>query len=148
MLAGVVSMPSNIFATTGTNVSILFLDKTNTKDVVLVDASNLGTKVKEGKNQKTVLSEAEEQQIIDVFNAKEAKEDFSVVVSYDDIKAKNYSLSAGQYFEVKIEYVDITAEEFTAKMKGIESNLEILFAESKGLEKEIQDNLKHFHFEE
>lgn len=61
MLAGVVSMPSNIFATTGTNVSILFLDKTNTKDVVLIDASNLGTKVKEGKNQKTVLSEAEEQ---------------------------------------------------------------------------------------
>ncbi|WP_233901371.1 HsdM family class I SAM-dependent methyltransferase, partial [Tenacibaculum piscium] len=46
MLAGVVSMPSNIFATTGTNVSILFLDKTNTKDVVLIDASNLGTKVK------------------------------------------------------------------------------------------------------
>ncbi len=77
MLAGVVSMPSNIFATTGTNVSILFLDKTNTEDVVLVDASNLGTKVKDGKNQKTVLSPAEEQQIIDVFNAKEAKDNFS-----------------------------------------------------------------------
>ena len=141
MLAGVISMPSNIFATTGTNVSILFLDKTNTKDVVLVDASNLGTKVKDGKNQKTVLSEAEEQQIIDVFNAKEAKDDFSVVVSYDDIKAKNYSLSAGQYFEVKIEYIDITAEEFTTKMNGFESNLESLFAESKSLEKEIQNNL-------
>ena len=27
MLRGVISMPSNIFATTGTNVSILFLDK-------------------------------------------------------------------------------------------------------------------------
>ena len=45
MLAGVVSMPSNIFATTGTNVSILFLDATNTGDVVLIDASKLGTKV-------------------------------------------------------------------------------------------------------
>lgn len=56
MLAGVVSMPSNIFATTGTNVSILFIDKKNKGDVVLIDASNLGTKVKEGKNQKTVLS--------------------------------------------------------------------------------------------
>ncbi|MFO6256451.1 N-6 DNA methylase, partial [Pseudomonas aeruginosa] len=29
MLAGVVSMPSNIFATTGTNVSILFIDASN-----------------------------------------------------------------------------------------------------------------------
>ena len=103
MLAGVVSMPSNIFASTGTNVSIVFLDKTNTEKVVLVDASNLGKKIKEGKNQKTVLTKAEEQQIIDVFNAKEAVDDFSVVVSYDDIKNKNYSLSAGQYFEVKFE---------------------------------------------
>lgn len=147
MLAGVVSMPSNIFATTGTNVSILFLDKTNTKDVVLIDASNLGTKVKEGKNQKTVLSPKEEQQIIDVFNTKEVKEDFSVVVSYDDIKAKNYSLSAGQYFEVKIEYVDISSDEFSAKMNSFESNLESLFVESKSLEKEIQTNLKSLKYE-
>ncbi len=43
MLRGVVSMPSNIFATTGTNVSVLFLDKANTKgDIVLMDASKLG----------------------------------------------------------------------------------------------------------
>ena len=140
MLAGVVSMPSNIFATTGTNVSILFLDKANTKNVVLIDASNLGTKVKDGKNQKTVLSDAEEQRIIDVFNAKEVIEDFSVVVSYDEIKAKNYSLSAGQYFEVKIEYVDISADEFAAKMNSFESNLEVFFSESKVLEKEIQGN--------
>jgi len=147
MLAGVVSMPSNIFATTGTNVSILFLDKTNTKDVVLIDASNLGTKVKEGKNQKTVLSEAEEQQIIDVFNTKTVQENFSVVVSYEDIKSKNYSLSAGQYFEVKIEYIDITADEFATKMKDFESNLESLFTESKSLETEIQKNLKSLEYE-
>lgn len=142
MLAGVVSMPSNIFATTGTNVSVIFLDKQNKGDVVLIDASNLGTTVKEGKNQKTVLSAEEEDRIIDTFNKKEAVEDFSVVVSYDDIKGKNYSLSAGQYFEVKIDYVDITHEEFTAKLKGFEDNLKGLFAESKVLEKEIENNLK------
>ena len=147
MLAGVVSMPSNIFATTGTNVSILFLDATNTEDVVLIDASNLGTKVKEGKNQKTLLSEIEEQQIIDVFNSKEAKDDFSVVVSYDDIEAKNYSLSAGQYFEVKIEYVDISHDEFANKMKGFESSLKNLFDESKGLERAIEGNLKSLNYD-
>jgi type I restriction enzyme M protein len=135
MLAGVVSMPSNIFATTGTNVSIVFLDKENKEDVVLIDASNLGTTVKEGKNQKTLLSEAEENRIINTFTQKEVEEDFSVVVKYDDIKAKNYSLSAGQYFEVKIEYIDITAEEFDAKLKGFESNLDKLFAESDTLRK-------------
>ena len=147
MLAGVVSMPSNIFATTGTNVSVIFLDKQNKGNVVLIDASNLGTTVKEDKNQKTLLSHEEEDLIIDTFNKKEAVDDFSVVVSYEDIKAKNYSLSAGQYFEVKIDYTDITYDEFTTKLKGFEKNLESLFAESTKLEKEIQENLKGLRYE-
>ncbi len=42
MLKGVVSMPSNIFATTGTNVSVLFIDREiNDGKVVLMDASKL-----------------------------------------------------------------------------------------------------------
>jgi len=146
MLAGVVSMPSNIFATTGTNVSIVFLDAANKEDVVLIDASNSGTTVKEGKNQKTVLSEVEEDQIIETFTHKTEVEDFSVVVKYDDIKAKNYSLSAGQYFEVKIEYVDITAEEFKIKLHELESNLDNLFLDSNTLEKEIKINLSTLRF--
>jgi type I restriction enzyme M protein len=148
MLRGVVSMPSNIFATTGTNVSILFLDKANTKgDIVLMDASKLGTTVKEGKNQKTLLSDAEEQLIIETFNKHEAKEDFAVVVSYEQIKEKNYSLSAGQYFEVKIEYTEITPKEFETKMNGFKTNLDSLFAESKTLEKEIQKQLNGLKYE-
>ncbi len=147
MLAGVVSMPSNIFATTGTNVSVIFLDKQNKGDVVLIDASKLGTTVKEDKNQRTVLSYEEEDHIINTFNNKTAVDDFSVVVSYDAIKAKNYSLSAGQYFEVKIEYTDITPEEFASKMRTFENNLSTLFAESKDLEVEIQNNLKGLRYE-
>ncbi|MGL4475843.1 MAG: HsdM family class I SAM-dependent methyltransferase [Shewanella sp.] len=147
MLAGVVSMPSNIFATTGTNVSILFIDASNDGDVVLVDASNLGEKVKDGKNQKTVLTAEEEQQIIDVFNAKETIEDLSVAVSYADIEAKNYSLSAGQYFDVKIEYVDITPEQFADKMQGFTNNLDSLFSQSSELEIEIKKQLAGLKYE-
>ena len=141
MLAGVVSMPSNIFATTGTNVSILFIDAANKSDVVLIDASTLGTKVKDGKNQKTLLSEAEEDRIIATFNAKQAVEDFSVVVSYDEIAAKNYSLSAGQYFEVKIEYSDLTPAQFARKLQGFTEKLDDLFKESAGLERNIKKQL-------
>jgi type I restriction enzyme M protein len=147
MLSGVISMPSNIFANTGTNVSIVFLDKENKEDVVLIDASNLGQTIKDGKNQKTVLTHEEEDRIIDAFNNKEAIEDFSVVVSYEDIAAKNYSLSAGQYFEVKIDYVDITPEEFTARLKGFEAKLKGLFAESKVLEKVIEGNFESLSYE-
>jgi type I restriction enzyme M protein len=147
MLAGVVSMPSNIFATTGTNVSILFIDDTNKAGVVLIDASSLGTKVKDGKNQKTLLSEDEEDRIITTFNGKQASEDFSVVVSYDEIAAKTYSLSAGQYFEVKIEYSDLTSAQFAAKMEGFNGNLERLFQESAGLEHEIRSHLASLKYE-
>ena len=147
MLAGVVSMPSNIFATTGTNVSIIFIDATNKDKVVLIDASNLGKKVKDGKNQKTVLTPEEEQQITEAFNQKQAHEDFSVVVSYEDIINKNYSLSAGQYFDVKIEYVDITCEEFIAKMQGYAQNLDELFIESHILEEEIKKQLAGLKYE-
>jgi type I restriction enzyme M protein len=148
MLRGIVSMPSNIFATTGTNVSILFLDKANTEgNIVLLDASKLGTTIKDGKNQKTVLSDKDKTAIIDTFRQRKAKDDFSVVVSYDQIKEKNYSLSAGQYFEVKIEYVDITAEEFAAKMTSYTENLDQLFAESHKLEKEIKKQLGGLRYE-
>jgi type I restriction enzyme M protein len=149
MLRGVVSMPSNIFATTGTNVSILFIDKGNTKgNIVLMDASKLGTTVKDGKNQKTLLCHEEEQTIINTFNNHQAVEDFSVVVSYDDIIAKNYSFSAGQYFDVKIEYTDITATEFETKMNGYKQTLNELFKESKTLEKEIATHLNSLQYEQ
>lgn len=147
MLAGVVSMPSNIFATTGTNVSILFIDASNKEKVVLIDASNLGEKVKDGKNQKTVLTECEEKRICEAFNNKWSEEDFSVVVSYDDIAAKKYSFSAGQYFDVKIEYTDMTPEQFAAKMKGFTENLNNLFEQSRELEVQIKMQMADIKYE-
>ena len=143
MLRGVVSMPSNIFATTGTNVSILVIDKANTKgDIVLMDASKMGTTVKDGKNQKTLLSLEEEEEIITTFNKHEKKEGFTVVVSYEDIKSKDYSLSAGQYFDVKIEYVDITPKEFEEKMQNFKSTLDSLFEDSKKLGSQIVEQIR------
>jgi len=50
-------MPSNIFATTGTNVSVIFIDK-------------------------------------------KPEDDFSVALSYDEIRDKNYSLAAGYCFGI------------------------------------------------
>lgn len=146
-LRGVVSMPSNIFASTGTNVSILFIDKANKDEVVLIDASKLGTTVKEGKKQRCVLSSDEEQRIVDTFNTKTPEDDFSVVVTYEQIKEKNYSFSAGQYFVVKIEYTNITPEEFATKMSGFKVNLSKLFAESKELEQDIQRQLEGLKYE-
>ncbi len=74
-------------------------------------------------------------------------DDFSVAVSYDDIAAKNYSLSAGQYFDVKIDYVDITSEQFAEKMQGFTDNLDKLFNQSHDLEAEIKKQLAGLRYE-
>ncbi|MCX6317292.1 MAG: class I SAM-dependent DNA methyltransferase [Bacteroidetes bacterium] len=147
-LRGVVSMPINIFASTGTNVSVLFIDKqADDNRIVLVDATKLGETIKDGKNQRTVLTSAEEKRIIDAMNKKKAVDNFCVVISADDIRSKNYSFSAGQYFEIKIEYLDITAEEFAAKLSDYQSKLQQYFKESTVLDKRIFGLLKDLKYE-
>nr|WP_318717691.1 class I SAM-dependent DNA methyltransferase [uncultured Treponema sp.] len=145
---GVVSMPSNVFANTGTNVSVLFFDKSHTEDkVILVDASKLGEEYKDSNGlKKRRLTNEEIEKIVKTFRNKDAVEDFSVCVTYDEIKAKGYVLSAGQYFDIKIEYVDITEEEFNAQMKADTEELAKMFAESRSLEDEIQKQLKQLRF--
>ena len=62
-------------------------------------------------------------------------------------KEKNYSLSAGQYFEVKIEFIELTPEEFEDKMNTFKSNLDKLFSEGKSLEDEIKKRLEELKYE-
>jgi type I restriction enzyme M protein len=120
---------------------VIFIDKGNDGDVVLVDASKLGEKIKDGKNQKTLLSSADEEKIISVFTKKEQIDDFSVVLAYDKIKAKNYSLAAGQYFDIKIARSSLTPKQFEKKIAESKQKLSDYFRQSKKLENEILKNL-------
>lgn len=145
---GAVSMPSNVFANTGTNVSVLFFDNSRTADrVVLIDASKLGEEYKDGNNQKRRLRPEEIEKIITTFRNKEAVDDFSVAVTYEEIIAKKYSLAAGQYFDVKIEYVELTQEEFEAKMAEFKSELQSFFDEGNALQAEIMKQLGKVKYE-
>lgn len=145
---GAVSMPSNVFANTGTNVSVLFFDNSRTADkVVLIDASKLGEEYKDGNNQKRRLRPEEIEKIITTFRNKEAVDDFSVAVTYEEIIAKKYSLAAGQYFDVKIEYVELTQEEFGAKMSAFKTELQSFFDEGNALQAEIMKQLGKVKYE-
>lgn len=73
--------------------------------------------------------------------------DFSVKVSYEQIAAKNYSFSAGQYFEVRIEYVKLSEEEFNTRMLAYTSRLNQLFVEGKELEQSIKERLEELKYE-
>lgn len=145
---GCVSMPSNVFANTGTNVSVLFFDNSKSTDkVVLIDASKLGEGYKDGNNQKRRLRDFEIDKIVDTFLNKEVVEDFSVAVTYDEIKEKKYSLAAGQYFDVKIEYVELSQDEFNARMNSYATKLKEYFDEGNKLQTEIMEQLKKVKYE-
>lgn len=148
ILRGVVSMPSNIFANTGTNVSVVFIDKSGVDKPVLIDASKLGETIKENGNQKTKLRTEEIQQIVNTFRNKEVVEDFSVTPTFGEIKEKGYSFSAGQYFDIKIDYVDITEDEFNRRMDNFKTTLRQQFNESHRLEEEILKQLDCIGFNE
>ncbi len=67
-------------------------------------------------------------------------------MTYDEIKEKNYSLSAGQYFDIKIEYVDITEEEFNNRIANYQDTLTKQFEESHKLGTEIIAQLKRLKY--
>lgn len=150
-LRGVVSMPAQIFAATGTSVSVLFIDKEGAEareGAILIDASRLGSKAKDNNNkQYTRLSPREEDQIISAFEKRESVDSFAVVPSYAEMADKDYSFSAGQYFEVKIEHVDISPEEFKAKMAAFMAEFNELSAQSVKLDEEIRNQMGRLWYE-
>lgn len=137
-LRGVVSMPSSIFANTGTNVSVVFIDKAQKgEDVLMMDASKLGEKIKVDGKQRIQVTQKDIDKIIDTFNSKTVEDGFSVIVSSDEIKEKKYSFSAGVYFNIKFEHEDITHEEFEKRISNYKNTISLLFNDSRRLEKEI-----------
>ena len=112
-----------------------------------MDASKLGKKIKVGKNQKTVLSPKELKDIVDKFIEHKVEDDFTVSVSYEQIAEKNYSFSAGQYFDVKIEFIELTPQAFESKMKEYKKVIRELFDESKKLEDEIITHLEDVNYD-
>ena len=138
---GAISMPSNIFANTGTNVSIIFLDASaKLEHFLLIDASNLGETVKEGKNQKTLLSLDEEELIVNTFRLSTESPDFSVLVSREELIEKNYSFNSGQYFKIPISHAHISAKEFDKILNDFENDLSKIGELNSELDRKIAAN--------
>lgn len=148
LVYGVVCMPSQVFANTGTNVSVIFFKKTpSANEVVLIDASKLGEEYTENKNKKTRLRESDIDLILETFQNKTQKADFCALVSFDEIIEKNYSLNPGQYFTIEDTSEKISQAEFENLMQQYSSELTSLFDESQSLQQEILETLKGVRFE-
>ena len=146
---GVISMPSNVFANTGTNVSVLFLDNARrANEAILIDASTLGEEYKDSNGlKKKRLRNDEIDKIVNAFVNKESIEDFSILVSNEELSKKKF-LAAGQYFDIEIKYVEMTEEEFEAKMNEYKTELNKLFEQGNELNKKILEGLEKLKYEE
>jgi type I restriction enzyme M protein len=133
-LRGVIHMPSNIFATTGTSVSIIFIDKTKSDDkVMLMDASNLGTKVSLEDGQRTVLSNDEKTKITSFFKGRIQEPEFSVLVEKKQVEDNGYSVQAGQYVEINLNELGYNVDE---RIKELRKEISILL--SSEIEKSLE----------
>ena len=142
-------MPSNIFAKTGTRVSILFIDKDQSKSssALLIDASNLGITVKDGNNEKTYLTDEDEKNIINCFLNSTEKKNFSKKVIYDEIKENSFSINPKQYFDIEIKYEKLSHTEFSNVIQGKKAELKKLFENSKEIENKLLKNLEKIKHE-
>lgn len=124
ILSKVISMPSNIFANTGTNVSILFLNNSmNNDEVFLMDASNMGHSEKDGKNKRTVLSKEEIETISDMMINNTVNEKLSVLVTNEMIESFNYDFSASLYSPLHYQKEYIGTEDLANNINDYEKLL-------------------------
>ncbi|AFI04092.1 N-6 DNA methylase [Helicobacter cetorum] len=148
LVYGVICMPAQVFANTGTNVSIILFSKAPIKDkVILMDASKLGEEYTENKNKKTRLRENDINLILETFNHKTPKADFCALVSFDEIIEKNYSLNPGQYFTIEDSTEPLSQAEFEDLMQEYSSELTSLFDESHNLQQEILETLGNLNYD-
>ena len=150
-LRGVISMPANIFATTGTSVSIIFIDKSRKegdKEIILVDATKIGKKVSLEDGQRTILSSEDEWLIINTFKNKNVIDDFSVLVSKEKIQNRSYSFLAGQYYPAKMLYTPITRDEYNKQMDRLNEEIDKLFKKEHEIELQIKSIMGALKYED
>ena len=138
ILDGVITMPTNIFSTTGTNVSVLFLHKGKEDDVVMfVEASILGSKSTESeRNQKTVLSPEEQTKIVEAYINKDVENGFSIHATYDLIIKNDYRLSPNTYFSHSLMFKTLDEPEYNRLLLQKTEALKLYFT------KELDDLLQ------
>ena len=151
MLRAVVSMPANVFANTGTNVSVLFVDKSKVyEEVFLFDATDVGReevlKINKKNVKKTILDEKDQKYIVETINQREVIGGKSIVKDSNSIKERNYSLCAGQYFDIDINETLWTESMFNERIEENIKEIKELFEKSECLDKEIIEKMKSISY--
>lgn len=132
----VIQLPPNLFFGTSIATCIMVLKRNKTDSRILfIDASEEFVKVT--NNNK--LTDENIAHIVDAFIAREDKEYFCKLATYDEVKEQNYNLSVSTYVEQKdtrekIDIVKLNAEikEIVAREQVLRNEIDKIIAEIEG----------------
>lgn len=147
----IVSLPDKLFFTTGISACIWFFDNNKkTKDILFINASELGDLIEGQKKNKEIKDENIEK-IINIYSNFENGEkinipDLAKSISIEEIKKNEYSLLPGQYIETK-EYEKENPIKIKKELKENINELIKLINESKELEQDLFDAIKKIDFD-
>ena len=146
MVECIVSLPGQLFYTTGIPVSLWIMRKGKTGaakgNVLFIDARNLGHMIDRKVRE---LSAEDIQKIASTYqNWRQGKEyedikGFCASVAIEDIEKQDYILTPGRYVGIAEQEED--GEPFEEKMTRLTTELYGLFEESHALEEKIKRNL-------
>lgn len=143
LLRGVILLPPNLFSNTGTNVAIIFIDKSHdNKEIGLIDASGLGEVIKVSGRRKRTLSDQDVEIIVDTFIQEKDMNDFSIVVPAKEVAENDYILSAGRYFHQNDQGIQMDQKMFLDLIDSHQRRLNQLYEEGHQLEEAIKKMLE------
>lgn len=128
LLDAVIGLPANLFYGTGIPACILVFKKNRTRrDVLFIDASGEGNYEKD-KNQNR-LRDSDIARIVSAYEAREDREKFSHVATFDEIKENDFNLNIPRYVDTSEEEEQIDLEEVKRNIASIEEELKVVQAQ-------------------
>jgi type I restriction enzyme M protein len=127
LLDAVIGLPGNLFQTTSIPVAVLTFDRSrekgganeSRKDVLFIDASR---DFKPGKNQNALTDEHLEK-IIGIYRNREAKDKYSYLAAFDEIKENDFNLNIPRYVDTFEEEAEIDIDAVQKEIDELENEL-------------------------
>nr|VFJ47857.1 MAG: type I restriction enzyme M protein [Candidatus Kentron sp. FW] len=127
LLDAVISLPANLFLTTGIPVAILVFDRTrekggsheNRRDVIFIDASH---EYESGKNQNS-LSNEHIRKIVSTYRTYRNQKKYAHVATREEIVRNDFNLSIPRYVDTSEKEEEINIEQVQQTIRTLEDQL-------------------------
>jgi type I restriction enzyme M protein len=135
-LDAVIQLPKNLFTSTGISAAIVVFKKNRKPDdkVMFLNAEDIECQ-KVGPKQ--ILTKNSVDKIVDTINLKKEIDEFSKLVTLEDIFSKECNLNVSQYITKKIKKEEIDIKAINLQLQQLKQEGEILEHNFDEMEKEL-----------